>query len=252
MARTTVSAVRIRRVVARRNPHRLRWRSTSGSSVAKVAPLRWKHLIRASSTWRARRLAGKTLPPGSTSVRTPSASNSSTSCRGPKAASAEWRNRPFGPNAMTIPRASVAWVRLQWPPPEIRILTPGRRFFSSSSVRRPRAAARQAARSPAGPPPTTTTDQSSIDPVPYNCPKCAGCLIFSHGFLFALQIALQRRRSGGNRERQGQPPILRPRLSGEIGADLPDPSPRFLSQNRRFGGLLAFAPPPGIVQPRKP
>ena len=46
-----------------------------------------------------------------------------------------------------MPRTSVAWVRLQRVPPEMRIFTPGRRFFSSSNVASPR-------RPPARPPPT--------------------------------------------------------------------------------------------------
>ena len=44
-------------------------------------------------------------------------------------------------------------------PPDMRILTPGLRFFSSSSTRRPHSAARMAASSPAAPAPTTTTSQ---------------------------------------------------------------------------------------------
>jgi len=59
-------------------------------------------------------------------------------------------------------RASVAWVRLQRVPPDMRILAPGLRFFSSSSVRRPRSAARLAAIKPAAPAPTTMTSQDSM------------------------------------------------------------------------------------------
>src|SRR5436305_11581909 len=59
-----------------------------------------------------------------------------------------------------MPRLSVAWVRLQRVPPDMRILTPGLRFFSSSSTRRPNSAARMAAISPAAPAPTTATSQT--------------------------------------------------------------------------------------------
>ena len=40
------------------------------------------------------------------------------------------------------PRSSQSWVRLQRVPPEMRIFTPGLRFFSNSSVRRPSSASR--------------------------------------------------------------------------------------------------------------
>ena len=56
---------------------------------------------------------------------TPSASNSSIVSATPSAASAEWRNRPAGPKAATMPRLSVACVMLQRVPPDMRILTPG-------------------------------------------------------------------------------------------------------------------------------
>src|SRR5580704_1831748 len=56
-----------------------------------------------------------------------------------------------------MPRLSVSWVRLQRVPPDIRILTPGLRFFSKSSTRRPSSAARKAATRPAAPAPSTTT-----------------------------------------------------------------------------------------------
>ncbi len=62
----------------------------------------------------------------------------------PRAARAECRKRPVGPKASTMPRASVAWVRLQRVPPERRIFTPGSRFLSSRMVLRPRWAARAA------------------------------------------------------------------------------------------------------------
>src|SRR5579871_6165826 len=58
-----------------------------------------------------------------------------------------------------MPRLSVAWVRLQRVPPDMRILTPGLRFFSTSSVRRPASAARMAAIRPAAPAPITTTSR---------------------------------------------------------------------------------------------
>ncbi len=58
-----------------------------------------------------------------------------------------------------MPRLFVACVMLQRVPPDIRILTPGLRFFSSSKVRRPRAAAVAAATRPAAPAPTTITSQ---------------------------------------------------------------------------------------------
>ena len=47
-------------------------------------------------------------------------------------------------------------------PPDMRILTPGRRFFSSRRVLCPRSAARVAASNPAAPAPTTTTSQSCV------------------------------------------------------------------------------------------
>src|SRR5437870_12916387 len=52
-------------------------------------------------------------------------------------------------------------------PPDIRIFTPGLRFFSSRRVRRPRSAAWMAAISPAAPAPITATSQvaSAIAPV---------------------------------------------------------------------------------------
>src|SRR5438132_1279107 len=56
-----------------------------------------------------------------------------------------------------MPRLSVAWVMLQRVPPDIKILTPGLRFFSKSTVRRPRSAVRIAASKPAAPAPITTT-----------------------------------------------------------------------------------------------
>src|SRR5262245_12536977 len=56
-----------------------------------------------------------------------------------------------------MPRLSVAWVMLQRVPPDIRILTPGLRFFSRRTTRRPRSAAEMAAISPAAPAPITAT-----------------------------------------------------------------------------------------------
>ena len=67
------------------------------------------------------------------------------------------QKRPAEPNAAMIPAASQLCVILQRVPPDIKIFTPGLRFFSSSSVRRPRSALRAAANSPAAPAPTTTT-----------------------------------------------------------------------------------------------
>src|SRR5262245_45404429 len=61
-----------------------------------------------------------------------------------------------------MPRLSVAWVMLQRVPPDMRIFTPGLRFFSRSNVRRPRSAARSAAINPAAPAPTTTAFQDTI------------------------------------------------------------------------------------------
>src|SRR4051794_8450093 len=60
-----------------------------------------------------------------------------------------------------MPRLSVAWVMLQRVPPDMRILTPGRRFFSSSCTRGPHSAARIAATSPAAPAPMTATSTTS-------------------------------------------------------------------------------------------
>src|SRR5207237_750567 len=66
-----------------------------------------------------------------------------------------------------MPRLSVAWVMLQRVPPDMRILTPGLRFFSRSSTRRPCSAALIAAISPAAPAPTTMTSQNESDmPIP--------------------------------------------------------------------------------------
>src|SRR5258708_1980107 len=45
-------------------------------------------------------------------------------------------------------------------PPDIRILTPGRRFFSTRSTRRPRSAARNPATNPPPPAPRVATVQS--------------------------------------------------------------------------------------------
>src|SRR5436190_13760811 len=50
---------------------------------------------------------------------------------------------------------------LQRVPPDMRILTPGLRFFSSSRTRRPASAARIAAINPAAPAPITTTSQNA-------------------------------------------------------------------------------------------
>src|SRR5947209_19964480 len=60
-----------------------------------------------------------------------------------------------------MPRLSVSWVRLQRVPPDMRILTPGLRFFSNSSTRRPSSADRKAATRPAAPAPSTTTSNSA-------------------------------------------------------------------------------------------
>ena len=84
---------------------------------------------RAASTSPARSARGKTLPPASTFVATPSASNRSTTASGPRAARAEWRKRPWSPKASTMPRRSVAWVRLQRVPPERRIFARLRPLF---------------------------------------------------------------------------------------------------------------------------
>ena len=111
----------------------------------------------ASRTSAARSLAGNTFPPGSTLSARPRPRTDRRPACGPSAARAECRNRPLGPKASTMPRASVAWVRLQRVPPERRILTPGSRFLSSRMVLRPRWAARAAAISPAGPPPIIAT-----------------------------------------------------------------------------------------------
>ena len=81
------------------------------------------------------------------------ASKKATVSRGPRAASAECRNLPLGPNAATMPRASQSWVMLHRVPPDMRIFTPGFFPFSSSSTRRPRSAAWIAAISPAAPAP---------------------------------------------------------------------------------------------------
>ena len=50
---------------------------------------------------------------------------------------------------------------LQRVPPDMRILTPGRRFFSSSTTRAPRSAAAIAAQRPAAPAPRIATSYSS-------------------------------------------------------------------------------------------
>ncbi len=73
------------------------------------------------------------------------------------------QERPLLPNAATIPRTSVACVRLQRVPPDMRIFTPGLVFFSRSSTLNPRSAPRAAASRPAGPAPITTTSHRSVD-----------------------------------------------------------------------------------------
>src|SRR3954462_8102261 len=54
-----------------------------------------------------------------------------------------------------MPGFSQSCVMLQRVPPDIKILTPGLRFFSTRSVRRPRSALRDAANNPAAPAPPT-------------------------------------------------------------------------------------------------
>src|SRR5207244_2832546 len=108
-------------------------------------------------------------PVSSTLVAMPSALKKSMVSWTPKAANEECRNRPPGPNASTMPRLSVAWVMLQRVPPDMRILTPGLRFFSSSRVRRPRSAAWLAASSPAAPAPITTTSHCAASIARLRC-----------------------------------------------------------------------------------
>src|SRR4051794_14894777 len=82
-----------------------------------------------------------------------------------------------------MPRLSVSWVTLQRVPPDMRILTPGLRFFSSTSTRRPSSAARKAATRPAAPAPSTTTSNSAaiarapVPPAPddYRMTTGTGC-----------------------------------------------------------------------------
>src|SRR5262249_28191921 len=117
-------------------------------------------------------LTGKILPVSSTFVATPSASNSATVASTLRAASAECRKRPGGPYASTMPRLSVACVMLQRVPPDMRILTPGLRFFSSRRVRRPRwrgvaPPGRRGRRSPAppAPPPPCPASPPPVGPL---------------------------------------------------------------------------------------
>src|SRR5439155_13727816 len=85
-----------------------------------------------------------------------------------------------------MPRLSVACVILQRVPPDIRILTPGLRFFSKRRVRRPRPAARKAATSPAAPAPITPTSQ--------NAPAMSTPLPAAVRPLFALDLLQSRGR----------------------------------------------------------
>src|SRR3954469_3999141 len=147
----------VRRIVRRRNSSFASSTSSTGSPRASSAPLRWSRRSNAFSTSTARSVFGKILPPGSTLVaRSSSCSRSSRSC-GLKAAKGECRNEPAEPNAAMIPAASQLCVMLQRVPPDIRILTPGLRFFSIRRVRRPRSALHEAASKPAAPAPTTMT-----------------------------------------------------------------------------------------------
>ncbi len=70
-----------------------------------------------------------------------------------------------------MPAASQSCVMLHRVPPDIRILTPGLRFFSSSSVRRPRSAAREAASKPAAPAPITVTSYAAAEAVGWVIPS---------------------------------------------------------------------------------
>src|SRR5262249_16089841 len=62
-----------------------------------------------------------------------------------------------------MPRLSQAWVMLHRVPPDMRIFTPGLRFFSSRTTRRSSSAAAMAAISPAAPAPTTAMSTGVSD-----------------------------------------------------------------------------------------
>jgi len=97
-------------------------------------------------------VAGRKILPvsGSILANTPSDSSRSTTSCGPNATKAEYKKRPAGPKASTIPpdirRMGEIASRAA---AEMRIFTPGRRFFSKSKVRLPRCAA---PRQPSAPP----------------------------------------------------------------------------------------------------
>lgn len=68
----------------------------------------------------------------------------------------------MGPEMQSSDLRPRAFVRLQRVPPDIRIFTPGRRFFSSKITFRPRSAAVMAAKRPAAPPPMMMQSKISL------------------------------------------------------------------------------------------
>ena len=137
-------------------------------SVTRVAvhtrPPRWTYaVISASSTVRARSLAGKSLPVSASSLSgTPSSTSKKRRTSASGQAASTFRRR-LGELSLTK-SVCDAWLgsTLQRPPPLIRIFWPGRSLPSSSSTGRVPAAAWIAAIRPAAPAPTTH-DRQSID-----------------------------------------------------------------------------------------
>ena len=66
----------------------------------------------------------------------------------------------IGPETASSRRRPRALVILHRVPPDIKILTPARRFFSSTITRAPHWAARMPANRPAAPAPSTATSKS--------------------------------------------------------------------------------------------
>ena len=160
--------------------------SSAGESQRIAQPARRRRPSKALRTSNALSDAGKTLPFPSILVATPSPSKNSIVLSTVNAFKAGPRNFPPASNACWMLRAPSAsrgsyagsigpemprsvlkpraLVRLQRVPPDMRILTPARRFFSRIKAFAPSSAARIPANNPAAPPPKTTTSWSnSID-----------------------------------------------------------------------------------------
>ena len=154
----------------------------AGELQRRVAPDRPSLAVKAASTSVARSETGKTLPLPSIFVATPSASKSATVASTLSAFNAGPRNFPPAPKACWMLRAPWAWrgsyagsigpettrrsrrpralVRLHRVPPDIRILTPGRRFFSSKTTRRPQLGGPDRREEPRGPRARIATSKS--------------------------------------------------------------------------------------------